>query len=73
MQLESRKLLEDIRASAEFVLHVTQGKTLHNYQTDELLRPVVERHFEIIDEALNRLKKCDPQTVMLIDDYARPA
>jgi uncharacterized protein with HEPN domain len=71
MQRKSPKLLEDIRASAEFLRTVTHGKTLSDYQTDALLRAAVERHFEIIGEAMNRLAKLDPVTVARINDYPR--
>lgn len=71
MQPESPKLLEDVRVAAEYILRVTRGKTLSDYQTDELLRPAVERHFEIIGEALNRLQKHDPQLVEQIQDHAQ--
>jgi uncharacterized protein with HEPN domain len=71
MQRKTPKLLEDIRTSAEFVRSVTQGKTLPDYQADALLRAAVERHFEIIGEAMNRLAKSDPATAARIDDYSR--
>lgn len=71
MQQKTPKLLEDIRASAEFLRSVTHGKSLPDYQADALLRAGVERHFEIIGEAMNRLAKADPVTVARIDDYSR--
>jgi uncharacterized protein with HEPN domain len=71
MQPESPKLLEDVRAAAEFILRVTRGRTLADYRSNELLRPAVERHFEIIGEALVRLSKRDPETVMEIPDHPR--
>ena len=42
MQPESPKLLEDVRVAADYILRVTRGKTLYDYQIDELLRPAVE-------------------------------
>jgi uncharacterized protein with HEPN domain len=60
MPHDARKLLEDMRRAAEFVLQVTGGRTLENYGADELLRSAVERKFEILGEALNRLDKADP-------------
>jgi uncharacterized protein with HEPN domain len=71
MQPESPKLLEDIRLAAEYILRVTSGKRLPDYLTDELLRPAVERHFEIIGEALKRLLKRDPAVAGCIKDHAQ--
>ena len=59
MQPESPKHLEDIRAAAGYILEKTRGKAVEDYLSDDLLRPAVERHFEIIGEALTSLKRRD--------------
>jgi uncharacterized protein with HEPN domain len=71
MQPESPKLLEDARGAIAYILAKTHGLSLDAYLADDVLRPAVERHFEIIGEALNRLAKRDPQTVARIDNYAQ--
>ncbi|MFH0982367.1 MAG: DUF86 domain-containing protein [Planctomycetota bacterium] len=71
MRPESPKVLEDIRAAASYVLDKTRGKTLEEYLQDDLLRPAVERHFEIIGEALNRLGRHDPCLITQITDHAQ--
>ncbi len=71
MQPKSPKLLEDIRESADYVLQVTAGKTLADFRGDRLLRQAVERNFEIMGEALNRLAKLDQETAGRISDYQR--
>jgi uncharacterized protein with HEPN domain len=69
MQPKSPKLLEDIRDAAVFILQVTRGKGLHDYQGDRLLRQAVERNFEIIGEAVSRLVREDPSIAGCIGDY----
>jgi uncharacterized protein with HEPN domain len=60
MPHDPRKSLEDMRRAAAFIMSITAGRTLDGYRTDEMLRSAVERKFEIIGEALNRLDKIDP-------------
>jgi uncharacterized protein with HEPN domain len=71
MQRKAPKWLDDIRRSAEFILAATDGKSVADYQGDALLRAAVERHFEIIGEAMGRLARDGPETVQLIPDYPR--
>src|SRR5947209_1471150 len=59
MPLDPRKPLDDMRRAADFLLKLTAGRTLDDYRADEVLRMAVERKFEIIGEALNRLQKAD--------------
>ncbi len=69
MRLESLKLLEDIRQAAEMIQQFTVDRTLDDYSSDAMLRSAVERRFEIIGEALNRLAKSDPAAASRIGDY----
>jgi uncharacterized protein with HEPN domain len=61
MQHKAPKLLEDIRDSATFILEAVASLTLETYARDRIRRQAVERNFEIIGEALNRLSRVDLQ------------
>ena len=71
MRPEAPKHLEDMRDAASFVLEVTAADSLDDYLANRLLRQAVERNFEIIGEALNRLHRSDPATAARIGDMPR--
>ena len=71
MRLEAKKCLEDIRPAAELIRQFTVGKSFEDYDGDALLRSGVERQFEIIGEALNRLSKVDGAIVESLPDTPR--
>jgi uncharacterized protein with HEPN domain len=60
MEDERLKYLYDIREAAVAILRFVRDKTFHDYEQDELLRSGVERKFEIIGEALNRIGRDHP-------------
>ncbi|MGD0515969.1 MAG: DUF86 domain-containing protein [Thermoguttaceae bacterium] len=63
------KLLHDIREAALAIFQFVRGKTFDDYRQDELLRSGVERKFEIIGEALNRIKTEDPITLEKLREH----
>ncbi len=69
MPHDPRKCLEDMRQAADFLVRITAGRTARDYSTDEILRSVVERKFEIIGEALARLHKIDATLATQIPDH----
>ena len=71
MRPDSPKYLEDIRDAAAFVLETARDSDLPQYLENRLLRQAVERNFEIIGEALNRLRRADPQTEDRIGETPR--
>lgn len=68
---DPRKLLEDMRQAANHVIAFTSNATRDEYLGSILLRSAVERQFEILAEALNRLLKLSPQLAQRITDYRR--
>ena len=71
MRLEAKKCLEDVRQAAELILQFTSGRSFADYDGDALLRSAVERQFEIIGEAVNRLSKIDRTIVEGLPDTPR--
>ncbi len=63
------KWLSDMREACELIQGATRGKTLADYENDRLLRSAVERNFEIIGEALNRIDKTDAETAGRIPEH----
>ena len=62
MQPESPALIWDARRAAGRVVEFVSGRSWDDYRQDVMLRSAVERQFQIIGEALNRLSKVDPGT-----------
>jgi uncharacterized protein with HEPN domain len=71
MRLEAKKCLEDVRQAAELIRQFTAKKSFADYDGDVLLRSAVERQFEIIGEAINRLSKVDNSVVAGLPDIPR--
>ncbi|CAN5590034.1 DUF86 domain-containing protein [soil metagenome] len=60
MQLEVRKHLYDIKESIDSIAeYLGENSSFENYKLNKLLRRGIEREFEIIGEALNRILKKD--------------
>ena len=69
MRDEIRKHLYDILQAGQSVKSFTAGKTFQDYVADELLRSGVERKFEIMGEALNRLRRDAPEILDEVTNY----
>jgi uncharacterized protein with HEPN domain len=65
------KTLEDIRDAAAFVREVTARESLESYVGNRLLRQAVERNFEIIGEAIRRLRDHTPEVARQLTDHTR--
>src|SRR2546427_718604 len=68
MELKCLKWLDDVRQAAELISQVTHGLSEADYLADRFLRCGVERNFEIIGEALSRVRKADPVLFARIPD-----
>ncbi len=60
MRRDTLGLLEDIRDAAQFIAEDTIGMTFDVFEGDRRTRQLVERNFEIIGEAVNRLHRHAP-------------
>lgn len=61
MQPKTPALLWDAMRAATRIKEFCAGKTWNDYAGDPMLRAAVERQFEIIGEALGRVRKIDPE------------
>ena len=68
---ESAAFLWDVRAAGVRITTFADGLTAASYAADELHKSAVERQLEIIGEALNRLRKADPDVAQRIPDISR--
>lgn len=71
MQPDARALLWDAHRAAELIRGFVAGRTWDDYRADAMVRSAVERQFEIIGEALNRLSQVDPAVAAKIVDLRR--
>jgi uncharacterized protein with HEPN domain len=71
MDDRSLKLLWDVRLAVEAVCGFCAGQTLAEYEANLMLKSAVERQYEIIGEALNRLRKLDASLISRIRECDR--
>lgn len=71
MSPDPRAWLFDITDAGQRLGRFIAGKRWSDYQNDELLRAGVERQFEIIGEALNRLRRQSPDLAARIREHER--
>jgi uncharacterized protein with HEPN domain len=71
MNNQTRKLLFDVLESARSIRVWCRDRSFADYQADRQFRRAVEREFEIIGEALNRLLRTDPTAAAHIDQLSK--
>ena len=69
MDETSLKHYYDALAAARAILSFTCNKSFDDYCSDEILSSAVERKFEIIGEALSRIKRSNPNDLDLINEW----
>lgn len=71
MNGETRKNLIDILQAAEEIQIFTHGMDFKAYQNSPITQRAVERDFEIIGEALNRIRQIDTELIEKVSGYHR--
>jgi uncharacterized protein with HEPN domain len=71
MRPDSAAILWDVHAAATRVAEFIVGLDEASYATDFLRRSAVERQLEIVGEALNNLRKSDPDTAQRTPEISR--
>lgn len=71
MNDETRKNLFDILQAAEEIETFTHGIDYQTYKDSPVIQRAVERDFEIIGEALNRIKKIDESILEAVSEHHR--
>ena len=71
MKDTTRKWLFDVVDSGRNIQAWCRQRTFADYEADRQFRRAVEREFEIIGEALNRLDDDDPETAERIPELPR--
>lgn len=71
MTHDPKKYLADMLDACEFLLELTSGKSIEEYNKDRTFRSAVERELQKIGEALRQLQSRDPSTAAKISEHDR--
>lgn len=71
MPRDIREPLLDILEAISDLENFTEGRSLEDFRQNRLLQAAVERKFEIIGEALTRVRALDPDLMVRITDANR--
>ena len=69
MRPESKGALGDALRAAQDIRRYLDGVEFYDYECDEILQAAVERKFEIAGEALNRVRRTDPNAFLLVQEH----
>jgi uncharacterized protein with HEPN domain len=71
MNDDIRKNLFDVIQAAEEIQGFTNGMNFETYQKSPVTQRAVERDFEIIGEALTRIRKIDEELLQKVSEHQR--
>ena len=69
MEPDAAKYLFDIGQACRKIAEFSAGKSLADYEANDLLRSGVERQFEVVGEALSQLAPIRPEVAARISDF----
>jgi uncharacterized protein with HEPN domain len=64
-----RALLFDMQHAAHGIRSFADGRTIDDFKSDLMFRSAVERQFEIIGEAVARLRKLEPAYAAIFTEF----
>jgi uncharacterized protein with HEPN domain len=70
MKSQTKKLLLDVVEAGRSIQARCEGHSFAEYEADRWFRRTVEREFEIVAEALNRLDHVDPAVAAAISELS---
>jgi uncharacterized protein with HEPN domain len=71
MRHDPRAWLWDVLQAADSIAQFVEGRGFADYVAELMLRSAVERQFEIVGEALNRLSREAPEIAARLPDLRR--
>ena len=71
MEIESKSILFDIQQAINLIIQFTIRTNFAEYQNNAMMRSAVERQFEIVGEAVNRLSEFNPGLAHRISERRR--
>ncbi len=71
MELEAKKCLYDVQKACREIEAFTAELTFEEFRANAMVRAAVERKFEIVGEALNRLARTNSDILEQIHEHPR--
>ncbi|HNW13013.1 MAG TPA: DUF86 domain-containing protein [Candidatus Rifleibacterium sp.] len=71
MTHNSKVCLHDAVSACSLIIKFSEGISLQEYQENLMIKSAIERQFEILGEALNRIKKIDPELLNEVSNWQR--